>query len=851
MVGLDVHTPTADMGSHQVNQDDSGLASPVASSGNATPQSAVIDTSLANLNGSYTSIRTSRTPVSFAMPALPSNGSSGQAKEGPTEAQRLLITQLSQFTQSVSEIASATIQHDQAHATIKHKEQEYSRWQTYSGDFSSLVEEQMKELKRRKATASQLDEKLKRFEEAKDGAVKAMVSSILTVGVGHTIPRPEDRSKEVKSLQDDVRELKADLKSLTALAKSSKKEYSRFKNDEDRWIRLEAEMEKLRKSVDGCATQSRHWNTLQADSSVLKKQLSSIENQVASWDGQITTREEPVAAQSLIALQVEIGNLSAQLETLVSTKLDIGDLQQKTNTLSIQQKLLGDEISREHETEPGLLQQSKLDKLQIVELRDNLSRLEKLLSSHSQVIVVQTAQIGTLQSLEEKVAKDLGSLTTVVQDALVEVKTGLEAQQAEQKKNDLRVGQDIERLDKALSALQKDTEEAKESLLNAVELVTSNHSKIEKQLAAQLTQRQDQAHVNVVHSAEWLRERNMAGLFTSNELISNAVNTPPKNLSEDYNGRLIACETVLGNLQSRFDNLSTADLAKNMVHQMQTIYPYPANVFQQLDQITRIQRTTSQQIAHISANVDNANRRLDAVAASTLSVSTASDTSAPGTSRPAENNSDTRLEEKLLTICKELEGKIGGERQSLEALRGLLETNTNRINEISAIIDVAKSRYEETVGDLRTETSALRELAASKVNKSEATAMEESLHSKIADTRKRIVEMEDAHIEELAGLRGQLIGLQNYVRMPPQHTGKLNTADEDVSDVPIVVAKTKAPITKTMEPPADTEESSEDDDDDDDDLDDCQTKPKARGKRRRISSGDSEYEISPRRGAFK
>ncbi|MCJ1478289.1 hypothetical protein MMC13_006966 [Lambiella insularis] len=854
--------PTAYTGSQQANQGDSGLASPAVSSGNATPRSAIMDTSGTNFSGSHTDIKTPRTPVAFAMPALPLNGSSGQAKERPVDAQRLLIWQLSHFTESVSEIASATVQRDQANVAIDRKAQEYSRWQSHGGDFRSLIEEQAKEVKWRKATATKLEKKLKTLEEVKVNTVKDMASTILTVGPSQPTSRLNDESDKFKSLQGDVRELRAELKSSTSSSRSN--------NDEHRWIRLETDMHGLRTSIEGAVAQSSRWKSVDAELLALKKQIGKVEERVTSRHEQVTKHNDSVAAQDINAIRAEMGSLRAQLETLSSTKSDIGDLQQKTNTLSRQQSLLGDEIAREHDTTPGLLQQSKLDKVQFAELRDSYSRHNQSLGDLSQNIVRQTNQLTALESSRETVSKDISALTLEFKGDLTAVKGSLDGLKTEQATKNDSVGKEVERLDKALAALQEDTNEAKKLLQTTIDLVNSNHTKIEEQLSSQSARPTSQQHSGL-HSPEWLKERNMNELSTSNELNSSAENPAQKSdLLDDYNGRLIACEAVLGNLQSRFDNLSTADLARSMVHQMQTMYPYPASVFQQLDAVARTTKTTTQQMAQIAVGLGNVSRQVDGLAASAPSGPAKSRPPTPSSGRPVEKDTDAQLDGKLLALSKELQGKFDTEYHELEALKQRQESSDKRVSDISGLIDTAKSRYEEIVGDIRTEISKVREFAASKAAKTEVEAMEKTLNDKIADARGRIIEREDAVIDEMVILRGQLSEVENHTGITFKTRGKITSAEEEVSDVPIVVANGKALATKAAEAKGEieaaeangefkgssddeedkkeedeNEEEEEEEDDDDDDL------PLARNsrtaaKRRRVSD-DSDIEALPKK----
>ena len=774
------------------------------SSGNVTPRSAaVVDAPKSNLSTTQfsASITSNRTPVISAVPVAPGNSAADHPINDTSDTQKLLMSQFSSFTQSVSEIASITVQRDLSRTAIERKEKEFERWQVHGGDFSALSEEQSRELQYRKAITAQLDHKLKRCEQDRNHAVKAIVSSILVTGTSQAASTLESDSTKVQNLEGQLAELKHEIESLKAskeLTQVARRE-RQSSETESRWTLLGTDLDRIRSSIQTARTDLGLWKGIQEDVTQMKDRILALES-----------RDFPLP--SFLAKE-------------------IADLHQESNTMKNIHQALNDVVRRENDAEPGLLQQLQLQKREIEKTQQHTSKIEETVGDLSDTSTTHNLRIESLEAFNSP--EKLAAITVQAHEESDRVNSELLRLRKEQEEKDDLVGQEVERLDKAMHSLHDSIEETAKNFENKFGLVQATNTTLSKRVTLQESRPSShtgQPQANGASTTNWIDQ----GILLLQTQIPYQ-----KQVLEEHNNRLIVCETVLKNLQTRYDNLSTADLAKSMVHQMQTMYPYPVTVFNQIEQLARSYALSLQSLASLSADVGKLSQRLDTTVVS-------SNSSLPSNGSAVTNDteklpSDQQLvlfDDRLKKLSLDWEEKFPRLEQALKLLTDRVEGDSSKLQAIANTIDVAKRQYEITVESLKSNISSLETETAQKFGSADVQALREKLNLDNAVILNRLSEKEEVTVKDLASLHGQMTLVNHRLGISPLEVDQEDT-QEDSSEEPIVVASYRATTSGQKLEMSDSEE---------DDIplarssNKNQHKEKWTRKRRRSKTDDADYE---------
>ncbi|MCJ1397938.1 hypothetical protein MMC11_001134 [Xylographa trunciseda] len=802
--------PTAYMGPFQNCAGDSGLASPAMSSGNATPRSAaVMDVQKSNraTTSLTASTPTDRMNVTFAVPSAPVNGTIDDLKNSTSINQQLLINEFSNFTQSVSEIASITVQRDLSRTAVEQKQKEFERWQVHGGDFSALSEEQGRELQHRKAAMAQLDQELKKCNSNRNQAVRAIVSSILVTSTAQTSPLVESDSTKIQNLEEQLAELKSEVQSLKASKELTQgNRPKRSSNDTENRLTLSGtDPDQIHPFIQTARIDLGRWSGIQEDVAHIKIQINALENR------------------------------HSQLNSSESLQENILALREDNSVMQHMHQSLRDLVTRENDEEPGILQQIQLRKREIEANEQRISKIEEEVGSLSKSTTAQNLRIESLEAL--RISEQVVELTTHIHEFSDKVDGEVLRLINEQEKKDDLVGQEVERLDKAIISLQSNLAEATNQIKDKVDLVETTNAVLCKRITAQESSTSDhprQPQMNGVQSPNW---------FDLGTMGPQTQTQNPKQILDEHNNRLIACETVLRNLQSRYDNLSTADLAKSMVHQMQTMYPYPVTVFNQLEQLSRSYALSLQSLAHLSADVGKLHQRLDTTAVSKPDSSSNGNEANNDMEKPLGTQQLMLFDDRLKSLSTGLEEKIPHLENSLKLLSDSVKTDSDKLQAIASTIDVAKRQYETTVESLKLNISKLEREIAQKAGSTDMEAMQKRMDVENEAILKRLSEKEEITIKDLASLHGQMTMVNHRLGITQQDSHQDHTHHEN-SEESIVVATHKAASSGSKLEVTDSEE-------DEVPLSRNQIRSmhtrKRTGKRRRSESDDSDYEIGRRR----
>ena len=752
----------------------------------------------------------------------------------------MLVKNLYDFSQSVTELASVTIRRDTAKATMKKKEKEYERWRSQHGDYTSLAEEQEKEVDKLKETIQRLDEKLKKVGQTRDEALNVMARTILSASNGITISEDSPDNAKIKSLETEIKEIKAQLVAFKISTGSLKDYESRLKANEASVDQMDREMPNNHLSLKSQV------GTIRLDLFQLSTQANQNKSRIISLENNIGRSEISQAANGKTStLAEEIRDLRRQIEPLHTLRRDFDEIDARIGTLSSSVQALSNRDSDAHQAVQYPDQETR-----IAELQNQSLNMKTELDFQVKRIAAQESRIISLASVDQaKVSQVIESPLPIVGERLAEVARELAQLKKDQESKDDLVAKEVERVDQSIAAMQNSLSEMHTKVNLVTELAESqNHDSLTSSKPVD----------PVVNGVNALPPRTNGLGPNGHDPVTKAQESHPgqAELLADYNGRLIVCETVLKSLQHRFDNLNTADLARNMAHQMANMYPYPANVLGQLDQISRNYSLLAPALSHLETTVAAIIRRLEKTPGSMPQ-------SPAAVSSPAVPPGRTENSEKTII-------SFGTQ---LGALSKEVTENSQELKDISSSIDVAKRQYQNTVEALKSEiatlketmnseTAAIRDIATKRVGEES-----DNLEKVFADVKplvdiqietinNKFKEKEEEIMHELASLNGKI----EFVKI------RFEFADQELRRAGILHDKSgadgmhdrHASAEKTASPTISVvtrrDGESEFEEEEDDDVlrqpslgKSILSKRKREIQRRRKDSSDSDSDFQPRR----
>ena len=754
--------------------------------------------------------------------------------------QRLLVKHLFDFSQSVTEIASVMIRRDTAKATMKKKEKEYERWRSQHDDYTSLAEEQEREVDKLKETIERLDEKLKKFGQTRDEALNVMARTILSASHGIPISGDSCENAKTKRLETEIKDIKAQFKAFKMSTGSIKDYESRLKANEASVDQIDREM------LNNNLSLKSEVGTMKSELFRLGTQTDQNESRVVSIENCIGRSGFTQAANAKNGgLEEELANIRHEVEPLRTLRSEFDELQTTIGVLSSSLQALGKKDSEVHQVGQYQDQENRL-----AELQDLSLKMKSELMSQVEKIAGQQNRLTALALDHSKLSQDIALPLSLVDQRLAEVARELARLKEDQESKDDLVAKEVERLDQSIATMQNSLSEIYTKVNMAMELAKSqNHDSltVSKPVDPVLN-----GITSLPRKANGLSHNDQVPVTKAQESHSGQAE-----LLADYNGRLIVCEAVLKSLQHRFDNLNTADLARNMAHQMANMYPYPANVLGQLDQMGRNYSLLAPALSHLETTVATIIRRLDKTSVSMPQSPAA--VSSPIVPPGRTDNSDKMIM------------SFGTQ---LGALSKEVKETSQELKDISSSIDVAKRQYQSTVEALKSEiatlketmkseTAAIRDIATKRVSEEN-----DNLAKVFADVKRLVDDLqieavndklkgkEEEIMHELASLNGKIEFVKirfDYADQELRRAGILHekSGTDDVHDRHISADKSVSPtITAATRGDGESEEEEEEDDDElrQPSLGKSILSKRKRDLQRRIKdSSDSDTDSQPRR----
>ena len=755
----------------KVDRKDSMSYSTTAS-GSATPRSSVIDTSISNAGNMRSGEQTpiGPTPASFAIPHLPpSAGVAGRGKESPSEDLKLVMKHLSHFAHCIRQDASLMMQQDAAFHKLERKKREKEKWRPHHDSFTSLAEEQDKDMERLKTATEQITEKRKKYEENRDKSMQILARTLLSISSGAAIPQPENESK-TKQLETEMKDLKAELCTVRFAMNNPKA-------DEGRLQDLKASQSRLSIELGDLALRS-----------VSRDDHAKLEVKIADLTRE-TSKIQSLSSQNEM-LNDQITLIHEHIRSFDTLKTDVLKNKENSGYINGEFQALSEHVKRENQESKGLVvQQDKvLDKYQ--EAITSLGReLKNAINDTASLIT----RMNTLESLPEhdprpsaqEISSDLMRAVESTSQNVTAIAGELLLLKQDQETKDDLVGQEVERLDAALTSIDGRIESAKKDFDNLSRQVDSNATKIQDVLSRPINMTTPilQPSNNIVHAPPQVIYGSPHG--RSNILPTyNGIHeqTPPQlrdrfsQLLDDLADRIYSCETFILTFKQKYENLTSDELSCSVARQMQQMYPFASTAQAEIqtlkEKITVLSNITNQLGVHVAANTGHVNTMIKSLDNHSKELTLI---------RERQENEVAELgsvRDRLGSFSNEFSHKVIVLDESFAALTRSSEDSTEAYRILTTSFETAKAELDETVRLLRSDINAI----STSFDEIEKTALKDlsSLNAKV------IVLDEDIRTRNWMKQEGDSSG---DAALRDVSTGVVSMSDSSDGDIPLKIAR--------------------------------------------------------------
>ncbi|KAI9716944.1 MAG: hypothetical protein M1812_005093 [Candelaria pacifica] len=614
-----------------------------ASTRAAVPSSMDIDSQSTSKPGSVTRSG-NETPISMtpATPALVGVSTASTSDHDQSQVDQL-VSVLGNFSNHVTEMASRTYQRDIARKRQARLADEYTKNSKFHSTFRGLAEQQANSKLAAQNETERLDKKLKEQARNLDSIARAIVDGILSASSRSNNSYESSRSDTdtIRRLQNDVLETKALVKESKAAALESKIYLNEAKAENVELNRVlhanKKEIESLRKAIANVSNPYNRLKTLEDQVQLINTRPDGVS------DVGLRVEMERVRKQAT-ALAKRADDTSSSLRKLKATvEGDGGDevkegLLEVTNTLSkkadstssslrkleafvhgedvegkesLLSLMVGTENTIEHFK--GQLGQADED---LSGFHSNLIEFEsKLRETDGRITTLEKSRTTTTPSKVEPLEGSLPSAGTNappnlenINNEVLEVKKSvgnvtadIAALRQEQEEKDDLVGGDIDSVRTSLVTLETEHQGTKEALDRSVVRIDTSIAALQSSLSAMAesvsqlsTPQTDPSATNkemeninqmLATQQQTIHQNAQNLLQNTHSLDANrqSLDQHQQTLNQHYES-LVVCETAYKQLDGRFNSLTTDQLTRKMVHQLQEMYPHASNTQASLEQ---------------------------------------------------------------------------------------------------------------------------------------------------------------------------------------------------------------------------------------------------------------------------
>ena len=661
---------------------------------------------------------TRQTTTSLPPPPPPDiNTEDSQAK------MNYLLKTLGQFTSAITSLASTNVQQELAEKKVVRQKTELDRWRKHHSSFTSLAEEHEREMAKAKSASYLVDMRLKEHETVRDEAMQAMAATMLANGNVAAVSDPGE-DKKVRRMQSEITDLRSEINenldrlrsiqyepshviSLARTQSEGFKDLKRAVHDLEKRAITKQNLYELDKhyvsrnsfvEMEGRLNDCAHeWSKI--ESSLAQNQSNKLTEQVEKLKEQM---------DNLNSLKVAVNRIEESLE-----KMD-GTLNAQEHTLQVlNHAVLGEEANDDQslfDHIAKIAQDVNMFRGTLKTFNEEIGTLTE--DAHKQATRVETLELENSTRDKPSASPTAAELRTTLQSVTSNVTAlseDLAQLKAEQETKDELVGQESERLDTSLQALESQVGSIRSDFEAAV-------SRIDVGLSELQSRQVPAVPVNTTPTPQVLPDASARSDDPLTKDLAGTLQEHRRALKQHYD-KLQAVEAFQISLSQRFDNLTTDRLAQNMVHQMQKMWPNAAEVKIELDQIKELEGQLKSDVDSLKTALEVLRRR---VGMQDLSVTV--------------NEHKDQLVA-LAHKCENLTDATASSARALQMTIHSLDSDVElRVKELNQDAQKAKEFFAEVSEQLR--------LDIEKVNE-------------------RLSLMEHTNIDELASLHGQVVELKN------------------------------------------------------------------------------------------
>ncbi|MCJ1374582.1 hypothetical protein MMC20_005814 [Loxospora ochrophaea] len=641
----------------------------IAQPGDASPQITSAASPRPSRSGNQTPLTSASSPAHPPPPPplwSPSEPSDSSSLQGVKNIKKTLQG----FSHSLTSLATWNVKREMIKTRSDKHDRELNKWRPQHENFVSLAEDQDRDSVKIKRDSATIEEKVKRQKESQSNAIEAMAVAMVAVNNGSVLSKSNDGTgqfeadvKDIKAEMPAMRmqfqKFKADAHDIKANQSSLMTRIHRDYATKDMFFKLESGIENQHGSKQDLKEIENHFASKQdlgeIENRLVSKQaqgLREIENQL---ENQFVSNQRgfethianiSVEAKKAIAnnpeyeqIKKRVGELEEKRSATTNIELDqiqkrIGDLEKKCSELnnstvevdSLKEQLgqlrddfsdqesrlqsLQTEVTGDESENPGFLDLVQKQEDALANLKSNLIKIDQELSEFVEDSEKYDTRIASLESSREHQAMNgmAQSSTSELVPRVDALEVELGRLRSEQEQKDTIVTEEVERLDSSLKELQTQIGGIRDECNSSLEKVQTQLQTFSSLNASLTPQLVPTANGNTNHQAQSIT-------LAQDHPISQSINDGKlhetlkshKSALEEHRDKLAAYEAFIFTLQKRFDNLTTDQLARNMVDQMKQIYPDVANAQVGIDSLRDRHASLAQDISVLREKVTSIN----------------------------------------------------------------------------------------------------------------------------------------------------------------------------------------------------------------------------------------------------
>ncbi len=513
------------------------------------------------------------------------------APDASAQMSRLLAV-LGEFTNHVSDMASVTMQRENAKKQLAKKAAEYDKWRKQHASFPPLAEQQEKERASAQIEFEELDRKLKQHIGARDKLAQAIAMSVVSNRSGGG-GGGGGESERVQYLERELEVTRTDIQGMKTKLKQASTEYGQIHGIQSKHASIQNQIVDLNHKLDGIVA---GLNSRPIVSSTSDNSIINIDKQISKLQGKLVMIQERV--DDIPNLKLDVSKSKQEVRDLsFSVNAQVNSLQELKGTI------LGEKDDK------GLIDIIATVEEDVDKLRGALTTTNEDLDNFQSELHKFNGRLATLErgssrrqtpqpatAITKYDDTELRSGITFMKEEVADLQSGLVTLRREQEEKDELVGDEIDAITKSTSKLD--------------EAVQTNRSDMEaaiNRINASLSSLQARPSPPAAVSNSPTPQPLMNGTWKPDDAVGKKIQETLKqhrHVLDRQRETISMLERAWQNLDGRFNSLTTDQLAQNMVHQMSEMYPYAANVQVELDLAKQRHENLRQRIQKIAGKVE-------------------------------------------------------------------------------------------------------------------------------------------------------------------------------------------------------------------------------------------------------